>query len=119
MYKEVSIFKLSDSAGNTQSWMKEFKTEQEFCYWKLLQERAGFKLISEECLVEEYPQILRLNFKYTLGGYSSVIERFTSKEDYLNYCDWKLTQGYKVIGSEPLKKFNNESKENECLSAMR
>jgi hypothetical protein len=108
MYKEISIFKLSDNDGNVQSWMKEFKTEQEFCYWKLLQERAGFTLISEECMVEPYPQILRLNLKYSLGGYSSVIERFKSKEDYLKYCDWKLSQGYKVIGSEPyLKEIEN------------
>lgn len=94
------MFKNSDdwSVG----YWSDFQTESEFNSWMSDRLAEGLVYKGERYKeVQIYPQILRLELKYSLGGYSTTIERFASSEDYLKYCDWKLSQGYKVIGSEP------------------
>ena len=107
MYKEVSIFKTQNSEGDINRWMKSFETKSDYKAWENERLLEGYKVVDEQCMVEPYPQVLKLDLKYSLGGYSTVIERFASSKDYTRYCDEKLMQGYKVIGSEPYKKFNN------------
>jgi len=64
--------------------------------------KEGLVYIGEKSKeIPAYPQVLRLDFKYILGGYKTAIERFGSSEEYTRYCDWKSSQGYKIIGSAP------------------
>lgn len=83
------------------SWMKSFKTQADYYAWENERILEGYKIIDEQCMENPYPQVLRLDLKYSLGGYSTVIERFKSSDEYTRYCNEKLMQGYKVIGSEP------------------
>jgi len=70
--------------------------------------KDGFELISEELFKHpenEYPQILKLDLKGERGGYYSNVQRFESSQDYKKYCDERLMEGLKVIGSTPYKDF--------------
>ena len=91
-----------NSADWSVEYWSDFKTESEFNSWMSDRLAEGLVYVGEkEKEIQIYPQILRLDLKYVLGGYSTTIERFASSEEYVKYCDWKLSQGYKVIGSEP------------------
>jgi hypothetical protein len=91
-----------NSADWSVAYWSDFKTESEFNLWMNDRLAEGLVYVGEkEKEIQIYPQILRLDLKYVLGGYSTTIERFASSEEYVKYCDWKLSQGYKVIGSEP------------------
>ena len=57
-------------------------------------------------VAEIYPQILKVDLKSPSGNYYTVIERFASSEEYVKYVDWQLWRGYKVIGSRPYMKLN-------------
>ena len=57
-------------------------------------------------VAETYPQILKVDLKSPSGNYYTVIERFASSEEYVKYVDWQLLSGYKVIGSRPYMKLN-------------
>jgi hypothetical protein len=59
-------------------------------------------------VAETYPQILKLDLKGPSGGYYTVIERFASSEEYVNYVDWQMWSGYKVIGSRPYMDLKQE-----------
>ena len=109
MYKQETIFVFRNANDWKVSYLNDFKTESEFNSWMNERLAEGLVYVGEEAKkIEIYPQVLRLDLKYNLGGYSTTIERFASKEEYLKYCDWKLSQGYKVIGSESyLKELEN------------
>jgi len=105
MYKDHTCFLFRKSNGWSIGYWMDFKTESEFYSWMNERLAEGLVYVGEEAKrVEQYPQVLKLDLKYTFGGYSTVIERFVSKEDYTRYCDDKLRNGYKVIGSEPYLK---------------
>ena len=62
---------------------------------------------------DTYPQVLKLDLKSSLGSYFTAIERFTSSEEYVKYCEDQLWSGYKVIGSSPYMKLKqNEDDQN-------
>lgn len=105
MYKKDTCFMFKNSADWSVAYWSDFKTESEFNSWMSDRLSEGLVYKGEKSKrIEIYPQILRIDLKYSLGGYHSVIERFESSEEYLKYCDWQLSQGYKVIGSEPYLK---------------
>ena len=102
MYKQDTCFMFRNSADWSVGYWSDFETKSEFVSWMDERLAEGLVYIGEKSQeVEVYPQILRLDLKYSLGGYSTVIDRFESKEEYVKYCDWQLSRGYKVIGSEP------------------
>lgn len=83
-------------------YLRNFETELEYNSFISDKLAQGLVYIGEEAIkVEVYPQVLRLDLKSPGNSYYKVIERFESKEDYLRYCDYKLLEGFKVIGSEP------------------
>jgi hypothetical protein len=84
------------------SYWNDFETKTDFDQWMDERMKEGLVYIGEKSKeIPAYPQVLRLDLKYILGGYYTTIERFSSSEEYTRYCDWKLSQGYKVIGSAP------------------
>jgi hypothetical protein len=92
-------------------WM-DFKTESDFNSWMNERLAEGLVYIGEEQKkVEIYPQVLRLDLKSPGNSYFTIIERFESSEDYRNYCNYKLLEGFKVIGSTPYFK-EKEDEEN-------
>lgn len=52
-------------------------------------------------VVEQYPQVLKLDLKGPSGSYYTAIERFASSQEYVKYVDDQMWSGYKVIGSRP------------------
>jgi hypothetical protein len=92
-------------------YWREFKTESQFNSWMSERLAEGLVYIGEEPKkVEVYPQVLRLDLKSPGNSYFTLIERFESKEDYQRYCNYKLMEGFKVIGSEPyFKEIENEA----------
>lgn len=108
MYKEVTIFTLSSDSGKTVKWMAKFETQEDYNEWIKKHALEGFAIVNEECLVQPYPQVLKLDLKGERGGYYSTIQRFTTSQEYTKYCDDRLMEGLKVIGSEPYKNFNDE-----------
>jgi hypothetical protein len=105
MYKQDKYFMFKNSSNWSVTYYNDFQTESEFNNWMSNRLAEGLVFICEKSKeVEIYPQVLRLDLKYSLGGYHSVIERFSSHQEYVKYCDDKLMQGYKVIGSEPYLK---------------
>ena len=108
MYKEVTIFTLSSDSGKTVKWMAKFETQEDYNEWIKKHALEGFTIVNEECLVQPYPQVLKLDLKGERGGYYSTIQRFETSQEYTKYCDDRLMEGLKVIGSEPYKNFNNE-----------
>ena len=108
MYKLDKCFVFRNASDWKISYWKDFESKADFDQW--MQDRLKEELVFIEEKSKEipvYPQVLKLNLKYISGGYSTVIERFKSSNDYTRYCDEKLMQGYKVIGSEPYKNFND------------
>ena len=94
------------------SYLKDFETKKDFDQWMDERLKEGLVYIGEKSKdIPVYPQVLRLDLKYTFGGYSTVIERFESSEEYARYCDWKLSQGYKVIGSSPYMKLKTDQED--------
>lgn len=108
MYKEVTIFTLSSDSGKTVKWMAKFETQEDYNEWIKKHALEGFTIVNEECLVQPYPQVLKLDLKGERGGYYSTIQRFETSQEYTKYCDDRLMEGLKVIGSEPYKNFNDE-----------
>ena len=108
MYKQGLTFTFSRSSSNNWRVTRDFDSKQEFDLFLERWSNDGFKLIAEELVVikeESYPQVLKLNLKSNGNSYFNVIERFSSKEEFVKYCDYKLQEGFKVIGSEPYKDF--------------
>ena len=88
--------------------MAKFETQEDYNEWIKKHALEGFTIVNEECLVQPYPQVLKLDLKGERGGYYSTIQRFETSQEYTKYCDDRLMEGLKVIGSEPYKNFNNE-----------
>jgi hypothetical protein len=102
MYKDNVCFEFKRESRWLQSYYMDFETESELNSWMADRLAEGLIYIGEkEKIVEVYPQVLRLDLKSPGNSYYKVIERFESSEDYLRYCDYKLLEGFKVIGSEP------------------
>lgn len=102
MFKENKCFKFKNFNDWTVSYVTDFKTESEFTTWMNLRLSEGLVFICEESkIVEQYPQILQLDLKSPGNSYFTLIERFESSNDYKKYCEYKLMQGFKVIGSTP------------------
>lgn len=100
----------NNSTGWSVGYWNDFETELEYNNW--MNDRLSDGLVyvgEEEKKVETYPQVLRLDLKSPGNSYFTLIERFESSEEYVKYCDWKLSQGFKVIGSEPYKLDKNEA----------
>jgi hypothetical protein len=108
MYKEVTIFTLSSESGQTVKWMAKFQTQEDYNEWIKTHALEGFTIVNEECLVQPYPQVLKLDLKGERGGYYSTIQRFETSQEYTKYCDDRLMEGLKVIGSELYKNFNEQ-----------
>lgn len=99
-FKEVGTLKIS--------YLRSFQTESEYNCFMSDRLAEGLVYVGEEAIeVPVYPQVLRLDLKSPGNSYYTVIERFESSEDYLRYCDYKLLEGFKVIGSEPYFKKEN------------
>lgn len=106
MYKQDLTFTFFKSPSNTWKVTKNFEFEIEYILFINQWAKDGFELISEEPvkqLVNDYPQVLKLDLKGERGGYYSTVQRFATSHDYLKYCDERLMEGLKVIGSEPYK----------------
>lgn len=104
MYKQGLTFTFSRSSSNNWRVTRDFDNKQEFDEFLERWANDGFNLIAEEQVVTEpeiYPQVLRLNLKSNGNSYFTLIERFDSKEEFVKYCEYKLLEGFKVIGSEP------------------
>lgn len=104
MYKQGLTFTFSRSSSNNWRVTRDFDNKQEFDKFLERWANDGFSLIAEEQVVTEpeiYPQVLRLNLKSNGNSYFTLIERFQSKEEFVKYCEYKLLEGFKVIGSEP------------------
>ena len=106
MYKQGLTFTFSRSSSNNWRVTRNFDSKQEFDEFLERWSNDGFELIAEEPvkqLQNEYPQILKLDLKGERGGYYSTVQHFATSHDYLKYCDERLMEGLKVIGSEPYK----------------
>ena len=106
MYKQDLTFTFFKEPSNTWKVTRNLETEEEYNSFINQWEKDGFKLIAEEPvkqLQNEYPQVLKLDLKGERGGYYSTVQYFASSHDYLKYCDERLMEGLKVIGSEPYK----------------
>jgi hypothetical protein len=102
MYKQEMYFKFEEVGTLKISYVRSFETESEYNSFMSDRLAEGLVYVGEEAIeVPVYPQVLRLDLKSHGNSYYKVIERFESKEDYLRYCDYKLLEGFKVIGSEP------------------
>ena len=106
MYKQGLTFTFSRSSSNNWRVTRNFDSKQEFDTFLERWANDGFELIAEELVVIEpqvYPQVLKLDLKSPGNSYFTIIERFGSSEEFVKYCDYKLLEGFKVIGSEPYK----------------
>lgn len=106
MYKQDLTFTFFKSPSNTWKVTKNLDTKAEYDYFISQWAKDGFELIVEEPvkqLVNDYPQVLKLDLKGERGGYYSTIQRFLTSHEYTTYCDERLMEGLKVIGSEPYK----------------
>jgi len=102
MYKQETCFLFRNPYDWSVGYWMDFKTESDFNSWMNERLAEGLVYVGEEAKkVEIYPQVLRLDLKSHGNHYFTLIERFESKEDYQNYCNYKLMEGFKVIGSEP------------------
>jgi hypothetical protein len=111
MYKKETSFVFKNTNDWKVSYLKDFSTEDEFNSWMNVRLAEGLVYVGEEVKkVEIYPQVLRLDLKSHGNHYFTLIERFVSKEDYQNYCNYKLLEGFKVIGSEPYFKEKENAK---------
>jgi hypothetical protein len=102
MYKQETSFVFRNANDWKVSYLKDFQTEYEFNSW--MNERLAEDLVyvgEEAKVIEQYPQVLRLDLKSHGNSYFTLIERFVSKEDYVRYCNYKLLEGFKVIGFSP------------------
>ena len=105
MYKQETNFVFRNANDWKVGYLKDFKTESEFNSWMNKRLAKGLVYVGEEAkVIEQYPQVLRLDLKSPGNSYFTLIERFESKEDYINYCNYKLLEGFKVIGSSPYLK---------------
>lgn len=105
MYKKETSFIFRNANDWKVSYLKDFQTESEFSSWMNERLSEGLVYVGEETKkVEVYPQVLRLDLKSPGNSYFTLIERFESKEDYIKYCNYKLLEGFKVIGSSPYLK---------------
>ena len=105
MYKQETSFVFRNANDWKVSYLKDFETESEFNSWMNERLSEGLVYVGEEAkVIEQYPQVLRLDLKSPGNSYFTLIERFESKEDYLRYCNYKLLEGFKVIGSSPYLK---------------
>lgn len=108
MYKQGLTFTFSRSSSNNWRVTRNFESKLEFDSFLERWANDGFQLIAEELVAIEpqvYPQILKLSLKSKGNSYYTIIERFSSSEEYVKYCERKLLEGFKVIGSETLKEF--------------
>jgi hypothetical protein len=97
-----------DSADWSIAYWSDFKTKSEFDSWMSDRLSEGLVYIGEEGKQEKvYPQVLSLDLKGPFGGYRTTVQSFSSAEDYNKYEQDQLWNGYKIIGSEPYKKFND------------
>ena len=106
MYKQDLTFTFFKAPSNTWKVTRNLETEFEYNSFISQWAKDGFELIAEEPvkqLANEYPQVLKLNLKGERGGYYSTVQRFATSHDYTKYCDERLMEGLKVIGSEPYK----------------
>lgn len=106
MFKQDLTFVFFKTPSSTWRVTKDFETESEFNSYVDSWLKDGFKLIDEhpvQKLENTYPQVLKLDLKGELGGYYSTVQRFASSDEYVRYCDDRLMEGLKVIGSEPYK----------------
>lgn len=102
MYKQETNFVFRNVNDWKVSYLKDFETESDFNSWMNERLAEGLVYVGEEAKkIEIYPQVLRLDLKSPGNSYFTLIERFESKEDYINYCNYKLLEGFKVIGSSP------------------
>ena len=105
MYKQETSFVFRNANDWKVSYLNDFKTESEFNSWMNERLSEGLVYVGEEAKkIETYPQVLRLDLKSPGNSYFTLIEQFKSKEDYINYCNYKLLEGFKVIGSSPYLK---------------
>lgn len=113
MYKQDLTFTFYKSPTNIWKVTRNLETESEYNDFINRWSKDGFELISEEPvkkLEEIYPKVLRLDLKSPGNKYFTLIERFESKKEFVRYCEEKLMQGFKVIGSTPyFKEDNNEN----------
>jgi hypothetical protein len=108
MYKQDLTFTFFKAPSNTWKVTRSLETESDYNSFINQWIKDGFELISEELFKHpenEYPQILKLDLKGERGGYYSNVQRFESSQDYKKYCDERLMEGLKVIGSTPYKDF--------------
>jgi hypothetical protein len=108
MYKQGLTFTFSRSSSNNWRVTRNFESKQDFDSFLERWSNDGFELIAEELVAIEhqvYPQVLKLDLKSNGGNYFTIIERFKTSEEYVKYCEYKLLEGFKVIGSEPYKNF--------------
>lgn len=111
MYKQETNFIFINANDWKVTYLKDFQTESEFNYWMNERLAEGLVYVGEEAKkVEVYPQVLRLDLKSPGNSYFTLIERFESKQDYINYCNYKLLEGFKVIGSSPYLKEKENAK---------
>jgi hypothetical protein len=111
MYKQETSFVFRNANDWKVSYLKDFETESEFNSWMNERLAEGLVYVGEETKkVEVYPQVLLLDLKSPGNSYFTLIERFESKEDYINYCNYKLLEGFKVIGSSPYLKEEENAK---------
>ena len=108
MYKQDLTFTFFKAPSNTWKVTRKLETKAEYDSFISQWAKDGFELISEEPvkqLENEYPQVLKLDLKGERGGYYSTVQRFESSHAYNKYCDERLMEGLKVIGSIPYKEF--------------
>lgn len=108
MYKQDLTFTFHKAPSTTWKVTRNLETKAEYDSFISQWAKDGFELISEEPvkqLVNKYPQVLKLDLKGERGGYYSTVQRFESSHDYNKYCDERLIEGLKVIGSIPYKEF--------------
>jgi hypothetical protein len=106
MYKQGLTFTFSRSSSNNWRVTRNFESKIEFDEFLERWSNDGVQLIAEELVAFEpqiYPQVLKLNLKSKGNSYYTIIERFKSSEEFIKYCEFKLLEGFKVIGSEPYK----------------
>lgn len=110
MYKQNLKFTFVNLKDSKWKVTKNFETKVEFDLFVKSWSDSGFMLVSEELIIQQaptiYPVVLKLDLKGSLGGYSTVIQRFTSQEDYNKYEQDQLWNGLKIIGERPYRNFN-------------
>jgi hypothetical protein len=110
MYKEEKCFVFKNAQDWTVSYWKSFETENDFDIWMNERLLDGLVYVGEKSKeIEVYPQVLKLDLKSPGNSYFTLIERFETKEEYQRYCEYKLMEGFKVIGSRPyFKEIEND-----------